>query len=351
MLRHTLFLLLLLIQAVSYGQSYPLQYVDTKTDASFRGLYVSPDNTIWVSGSKGWVGRSANGGQGWAFRQVPGYETLDFRTLYAIDSNIAIIANAGSPAYILRTTDGGATWKQVYKNTDSAAFIDGTDFWNKKDGMIYGDPIAGHMLLLYTNDGGKTWKERRNSPGMAEGQASFAASGTNISCFLHGAVVIAAGGKKSTLFFSRNRGRRWRSIPTPMLATSESTDIFSCIISRSNVWKWLIAGGDYRNDTVSTANFFYSDNKGKDWQPPQTTTRGYRECLAQIDTDTTSKDSNTWTTFAVGPSGIDFSTDDGVNWQPLSDDKGFHVIKPGRDQKRLFLAGSNGKLAIMTITR
>lgn len=183
---------------------------------------------------------------------------------------------------------------------------------------------------------------------MGEGEASFAASGTAISCFLHSAVVVAVGGKTSKLYFSRNRGRCWRSIPTPMLATSASTGIFSFMVSPNNVWNWLIAGGDYRNDTVRTANFFYSNNKGKDWHTPQTTTRGYRECLAQIDTERPSHRSLTRTTFAVGPSGIDISHDDGLNWKRLSDEKGFHVMKPSIDGNRIFLAGANGKLAIMS---
>ncbi len=349
-MRRSIFLLFIqLISTDSQGQLYSLQYIDTKVDASFRGLSVADENAVWVSGSKGWVGHSTNGGDDWTFRQVPGYEDCDFRTLYAFDSNHAVIANAGSPAYILHTADGGATWKLVYKNADSAAFLDGVDFWNKKDGLMHGDPINGRMLLLYTNDGGKTWKERkkRHRPVLGEGEASFAASGTAISCFLHGAVVVAVGGKTSKLYFSRNRGRRWRSISTPMLASSESTGIFSFIPGSHSVWHWQITGGDYRNDMVSTANFFYSHNKGKDWQVPQTTTRGYRECLTQIDDERPAKKSRTRTIFAVGPSGIDISYDDGINWSPLSDEKGFHVIKPSIDQNRMFLAGANGKLAIM----
>lgn len=344
--RHIILLFLLLTSSTSYGQLYALQYIDTRVNASFRGMSVADENAIWVSGSKGWIGRSANGGKDWTFKQVPGYESSDFRTVYAFDSNNAVIANAGSPAYILRTNDGGTTWKQVYKNTDSAAFIDGIGFWNKKHGIVYGDPINGRMLLLYTNDGGHTWKQRRNSPKLNPGEASFAASGTVISCNLHSTVVIAIGGKASKLLLSRNRGRRWRSIPTPMLATSESTGIFSFMLGNS-AWHWLIAGGDYKLDNLKTDNFFYSRNKGKTWLAPATTTRGYRECLAQIDDERPAKKSKTRTMFAVGPSGIDISTDEGVNWSPLSDEKGFHVIKPGRDGNHMFLAGSNGKLAIM----
>jgi photosystem II stability/assembly factor-like uncharacterized protein len=334
------------ISATAFGQIYSLQYVDTKTDASFRGLSVAEDNAVWVSGSKGWIGRSANGGRDWTFKQVRGYESLDFRSLYAFDSNNAVIANAGSPACILRTTDGGASWKQVYENTESAAFIDGIDFWNRKHGIIHGDPIKGRMLLLYTNDEGKSWKERQNSPLMGQGEASFAASGTSIRCILYRSVVVAAGGRASKLYLSRNMGRRWRSIPTPMLADSESTGIFSFMTGR-NARHWLIAGGDYRRDTLRSANFFYTLNRGKTWQGPATTTRGYRECLAQIDNEGSARKR---TMFAVGPSGIDISTDSGVNWKPLSDEKGFHVIKAGRDHKHMVLAGGNGRLAIMKAT-
>lgn len=352
-MRHTILVLFSqLIATASYGQLYSLKYIDTRTDASFRGMSVAHDDAVWVCGSKGWVGRITDSGNARRFLRVPGYENCDFRTVYAFDANHAIIANAGSPAYVLYTSDGGYTWKEVYKNTDSAAFIDGVDFWNKKAGLIHGDPINGRMLLLYTKDGGRTWKERKQKhrPAMGEGEASFAASGTAIGCTLHGAVVVAIGGKSSKLYFSRNRGRRWRSIPTPMLATSESTGIFSFMVSPNNVWNWLIAGGDYRNDTVTTANLFYSYNKGKDWHAPRTTTRGYRECLTQISTDTISKDSNTWAIFAVGLSGIDISHDNGLNWKPLSDEKGFHVMKPSIDGNRIFLAGANGKLAIMSTT-
>jgi photosystem II stability/assembly factor-like uncharacterized protein len=349
--RSVLLLFLLLISVTSYGQKHAWQYVDTRTNASFRGLSVADEHSVWVSGSKGWVGRSTNGGRDWKFGQVPGYENLDFRTLYAFDSSNAIIANAGSPAYILRTSDGGASWTQVYKNTDSAAFIDGIDFWNKKHGIIHGDPVNGRMLLLYTKDGGRSWEERRkrSCPRMDGGEASFAASGTGISCFRRGTVIVATGGRTSKLFLSRNRGKRWRSIPTPMLATSESTGIFSIMRGR-NDWHWLVAGGDYRRDTLTTANFFYTMYKGKKWLAPVSPTRGYRECLAQINDGPPGKENGTRTMFALGPSGIDISTDDGVNWKPLSDEKGFHVIKANRDNKHVFLAGSNGKLAIMKTT-
>ena len=92
------------------------------------GGAVVDDSVGWVSGSKGWVGITANGGKDWSFRQVKGFEQCDFRSLYAFNAQHVVIANAGYPAYILSTSDGGATWQKVYENDDTAAFIDGWIF-------------------------------------------------------------------------------------------------------------------------------------------------------------------------------------------------------------------------------
>jgi photosystem II stability/assembly factor-like uncharacterized protein len=347
MSRLTLFLMLL--SFASLGQPYALMYMETGTDASFRGISVADEHSIWVSGSKGWIGRSTDGGSTWRYSRVKGYEQCDFRSVCAFDSLTAIIANAGSPAYVLRTEDGGNTWRQVYENEDSAAFIDGIGFWpahGHRRGLIHGDPINGRMLLLRTTNGGKRWCAIEG-PLMAEGEASFAASGTSINCYGRSTVVIASGGRKANLYVSGCKGKCWRTVTTPMLSGEASKGIYSFAASREGQ-SWFIAGGDYRHDTISTANFFYSTNKGKQWTAPNTTTRGYRECLAIADNATDPK-SGSATIVAVGPTGIDISYDHGHNWQALSNDKGFHVIKPSADGRYLYLAGANGKLAVMQV--
>lgn len=335
------------ISIQSTGQLCQITYTDTKTKASFRGLHVADDNSVWVAGSKGWVGRSTNEGKDWTMRQVAGLDKCDFRSVYAMDSDNAVIANAGSPAYVLRTRDGGQSWKVVYQNQDSAAFIDGMDFWNRRKGLLYGDAIGGRMLLLYTNDGGWTWQERKDKhrPVMQAGEASFAASGTGISCMDNGRVVVATGGQTARLLQSRNRGKRWRTIATPMTHGSASKGIYT-FMPTQYVGHWLIAGGDYRNDTDRTDNCYYTHNKGKTWQAPVATTRGYRECLTQLQ-DYPTKGVGPTSTFAVGPTGIDISHDEGKTWQALSDDKDLHVARPSRDHRCLFVAGGKGKVGVM----
>lgn len=333
-----------LVPLGALGQKMHLAPVDTKTAASYRGVSVVDDSTAWVGGSNGWVGATLDGGKRWSFAQVKGFEKCDFRSVYAADAKNVIIANAGSPAYILRSADGGATWSKVYENNDSAAFIDGVDFWNKKEGVVYGDPIGNRLLVLHTNDGGKSWNEyaAENRPLVADGEASFAASGTCIRCMGRKKLVIATGGKVSRLLISNNKGKSWKARPTPILQGESSTGVFTLLPYTNH--HWLIAGGDYKRDTLSINNLFVTNNAGKSWISPVTTTRGYRECLEAIGDAGRSL-------MAVGPGGIDVSYDDGYTWQPFSDEKQFHVIRKSRAGNFTVLAGGGGKVAVLQTDR
>ncbi len=345
MLRNLLFLIVFVSSASA--QKMELRQVDTKINASFRGLSVIDDSVAWVSGSKGWVGVTLNGGKDWNFRQVKGFEQCDFRSLYAFNNRSAVIANAGSPAYILRTEDGGATWRKVYENNDTAAFIDGVDFRDHKNGIIYGDPINGRLLLLSTTDGGKTWIEhpRGECPLMSRGEASFAASGTGIRWIGNRKIVIATGGIVSRLLVSENRGKCWEAISTPILQGKASTGIFSFLALDKK--SWVIAGGDFMQDSLRTANLFVTYNSGKSWNAPASTTRGYRECLAVIGSMPVR---NANTILATGPGGIDISYDNGNNWLPLSDEKQFHVVKRSRHGDLIIMAGGGGKVAVVKVS-
>ncbi len=349
MKRWMLCCLLLLSLTAASARVAEWWHVDTKTNASFRGLSVVDDSVAWVSGSKGWVGKTVNGGKDWAWQQVKGYEQCDFRSLYAFNDKEAVIAHAGSPAYILRTDDGGVSWKKVYENDDTAAFIDGVDFATQEKGMVYGDPINGRMLLLNTVDGGRTWTELpiNQRPLMSTGEASFAASGTCIKYLNKKRLLIATGGTVSRLLISKNNGGKWTSVSTPILQGESSRGIFSFLaISRR---RWFIAGGDYKRDTLSEANCLYTHNRGRTWHAPVATTRGYRECV--IAAPDAIKPMADGTLLAVGPSGQDISYDNGINWSTFSNQEQFHVIKKARHGKLIIMAGGQGKVMILRHVR
>jgi photosystem II stability/assembly factor-like uncharacterized protein len=331
-----LFPILIVFSYISSAQIKQITPIQNISGASFRGVSIVDDNVSWVSGSKGWIGRSSNKLEEMEFFQVNGYEDLDFRTIYAFNEKTAIIANAGSPARIFRTSNGGKSWEIVYENNNKDAFIDGVDFWNDMEGMIYGDPINGKMFLLFTDDGGKSWMElpENNKPFLKDGEASFAASGTNIRCYGKKRIIIATGGSISRLFISNDKGRSWKVKEVPILQGKSSTGIFS-VAFRSN--HGIVVGGDYTQDMLTEKHVLYSSNAGKSWHLPIRPTGGYRSCVEYI---------NDNILIATGTSGTDISYNKGKEWQ-IFIEEGFHVVKKARKGNRILIAGSEGRINII----
>src|SRR5882672_3795842 len=155
-----LFVLILLFSgSLLCAQTPEVQVLTAGTKTSLRGLCVVNDNVIWVSGSHGTVGKSLNSGKNWNWMTVKGFEGKEFRDIEAFDANTAIIIAVDSPAYILKTIDGGVTWKVVYENKTKGMFLDAMDFSDFFNGIVVGDPIDHKVFLAHTNDNGSTWKE------------------------------------------------------------------------------------------------------------------------------------------------------------------------------------------------
>src|SRR5215207_7868366 len=134
------------LSSFSQIKSIPtVQVLTSGTNTSLRGLSVVSDDIVWVSGSRGTVGRTTNGGKDWKWMVVKGFEKTEFRDIEAFDLTTAVIMGTGEPAYMLRTTDGGDTWKVVYENKTTGMFLDAMEFWNINAGIVIGDPINGRM--------------------------------------------------------------------------------------------------------------------------------------------------------------------------------------------------------------
>ena len=245
----------------------------------FRGLSVASSKVIWMSGQKGVVGRSTDGGKEWEWRRVTGFEKMDFRTLHGFDKRNAVIATAGTPAVILRTKDKGKTWKEVYSSGDSSMFFDGVGFWSGKRGLIFGDAINGKMFLMETLDGGWNWNEIpfADRPQLAKGEAAFAASGTTIRTLPNGHVYIATGGVKSRLWHSRDYGHHWEVFETPIIQGKPSQGIFS--IAFKDTLNGVIVGGDYLQPNDTTDNCFFTYDGGRTWSRPVHALWGYRSSV------------------------------------------------------------------------
>lgn len=330
----TLILIGLLFPKVMLSQTYNLIPLTENGSASFRGMSVVSDLVAWVSGSNGTIGRTTDGGRTWQWMKPKGYEKLDFRDIEAFDHNRAIIVNAGSPAYILLTSDGGASWKETYKNTDSAIFLDGMDFWDEQNGMIFGDPIHHKMQLLKTKDGGLTWQDISENlkSKLSTGEAGFAASGTTIRTHGKGRVWIATGGSVSNIYQSNNYGYTWNVFKCPIWQGESSTGPFS--IAFYDQKTGVAVGGNYLKDNETPNNVLLTIDGGKHWKKPQQPVAGYRSGVIYV---------NKTTLCATGSSGTDISRDGGENWHKISN-LGFNVIQKAHKGNMILLGGNKGQV-------
>ena len=335
MIRKTIILTAFLICSCYNLYSQNIISLQSGPKTSIRGLSVVDNSVAWVSGSNGWTALTLDSGKSWIWKQVPGYEKLDFRDIEAFSERNAIIVSAGSPAVVLRTTNSGLTWKEVYRNDSPEIFLDGMDFWDSKNGMIYGDPINGKMQLLKTSDSGLTWQNINDNlnVNLIEGEASFAASGTAIRCLKNGSVYIVTGGIQSRIFVSKNFGNTWEVYPCPIIQGKSSTGAFS--IAFLNSKKGIAAGGDYLMDTLRENILLLTKNGGKSWAKPRIGPTGYKSAIEYI---TPQK------VIATGTSGTDISVDGGRTWNKISDE-GYNSVRQAKSGSWVLLAGGNGKIS------
>ena len=335
-MRYFISLNLFFILSVSGLSAQSLELLQKGKDTSLRGLSVVNDSIAWVSGSKGWTAVSKDGGKNWDWKQIKGYESLDFRDIEGFSDNKAIMVSAGTPAVILLTDDGAKSWKEVYRNESKDIFLDGMDFWDADRGIIYGDPIAGQMVLLETKNGGMSWQNisAQNKIPLINGEASFAASGTNIRTGNGGKVWIATGGLQSRIFRSNDYGLNWETKQLPIIQGKNSTGPFSIAFYKNKAG--VAAGGDFLSDTSRVNNLVLTKNGGQSWTKPQLTLFGYRSAIEYLSKNEL---------IATGPKGTDLSADGGKTWIKLSD-QGFHTVRKAKSGDLVLLTGGNGRIAI-----
>ncbi len=321
-MRQKYILSLIFISFTTFLSSQNLAQLADSVSSGFRGLSAVSEKIVWVSGRKGLVGNSNDGGKKWNWNQVKGFEKSDFRSIYAFDKKNAVIANAGFPATILFTTNAGKSWTTTFSSKDSAMFFDGIDFWDNKHGLIFGDPVNGRMYLSETFDAGKTWKEIpfEDRPQLQNGEASFAASGTTIRTLPGGHVYIATGGSVSRLWHSRDYGHHWEVFTTPMLQGKSSQGIFS--LAFLDTMNGIIVGGDYLNDSLTGNNIFSTSDGGKTWNAPDKNVQGYFSCVEFIYRGTIQTSIK-----ATGSSRTCISYDGGKSWSQSSQYYGSNTMR------------------------
>ncbi len=312
------------------------------TEASLRGISVVDENTAWASGSRGTVLRTVDGGKSWKAAGVPGMSGTDFRDIEAFDAGTAVVMGIGRPAKIFRTEDGGEDWTEVYSSDIPGIFLDALAFAGKRVGWAVGDPVDGRFILLRTEDGGKFWQELppARSPAALEGEGCFAASGTCLAAQGLNGALFCTGGPTARLIRTSDGGATWTAVRLPLLAGQPSFGAFG--IAFLDGKKGLAVGGDYRNETSEQGNAAATSDGGASWAAAETRPpAGFRECAAFV------PGSAPALVVTVGPSGSDYSLDGGRTWAPIPGPAGWHSLGVAPNGRCAWAVGKGGLIAVL----
>jgi len=280
---------------------------------SLRGLSALDTQEAWVSGSQATVARTLDGGRSWEHLSLPEEipVDLDFRDLEALSSTEIVLMSAGpgEKSRIFWTADGGQNWHPGPVNAHPDGFWDGIAFWDRKRGLLVGDPLDGRLTVLRTSDGGHSWSPVPTAglPLSVEGEYAFAASGTSVAVMGADLAWLATGGSVARVFRSEDGGDSWKVYPTPISSGTGGSGIFS--IAFRDTDHGVIVGGDYERPNQVQCIAAWTEDGGRTWHAAEGMPGGYRSGV--------SWDARARRFVAVGTNGVDTSTD-GRHWEPMA---------------------------------
>ncbi|MEU3551801.1 WD40/YVTN/BNR-like repeat-containing protein [Streptomyces longwoodensis] len=308
-------------------------------DVRFRGLAAVGRDTAWVAGTGGTVLRTTDGGGTWRDVSPPGAEDLQFRDVEAFDARHAVVLaiGEGEASRVYRTDDGGGTWTESFRNTDTRAFYDCLTFFDRRHGLALSDPVDGKFRVLSTGDGGRSWSVLPDAgmPAALGGEAGFAASGQCLVASGPRDVWLATGGAAhARVLHSADRGLTWTAAATPVPAGDPARGVFA--LAFRDRAHGLAVGGDYRADQPSPRAAATTADGGRTWRPAATPPPAYRSGVAWLPHSRVAA-------LAVGPTGTDLTTDGGRTWRAL--DTGSYDTVDCAPDPVCWAAGEHGRVA------
>jgi len=211
---------------------------------------------IIVVGERGHILVSEDNGSSWQQQPVPTRVTLT--SVFFIDP-----ANgwaAGHDSLILRTSDGGRHWQEIYSDPEDERPI--LDLWFKD--AIHGYAVGAYGLFLATHDGGRHWSPVEFNPatlvldnansddpwGDKEEEVWVDFHLNQIAATENGRILIAA--EAGNIYRSDDGSRSWISLPSPY----EGSFYGSLPLGQGKVLLFGLRG-----------HLFFSENTGTSWVP------------------------------------------------------------------------------------
>ncbi|WP_369161930.1 WD40/YVTN/BNR-like repeat-containing protein [Streptomyces sp. R02] len=308
-------------------------------DVRFRGLAAVSRDTAWVAGTFGTVLRTTDGGRTWRDVSPPGAGELQFRDVEAFDARRAVVLaiGEGEDSRVYRTDDGGTTWTETFRNPDARAFYDCLTFFDPRHGLAMSDPVDGKFRILSTRDGGRSWTVLPDTgmPPALEGEAGFAASGQCLVSSGPRDVWLATGGAaRARVLHSADRGRTWTVTDTAIPAGDPARGVFALAFRDRH--HGLAVGGDFTPGSPSPDAAARTTDGGRTWRPAAGDPPAYRSGVAWLPHSRTAA-------LAVGPTGTDLTTDGGRTWRTV--DTGSYDTVDCTPDRGCWAAGEKGRVA------
>jgi photosystem II stability/assembly factor-like uncharacterized protein len=333
----TIFLLLFPLTVKS--QVFKSVTVDTvfSETISIRTLSFLNDK-LYFAGNKSRVGFISVNAEKSKTLVVTDSTLYEYRSL-ATNGKYIFALSIGNPAQLYRFSSDLKQKVLVYEEKHEKVFYDSMQFWNEKEGIAIGDPTADCFSIIITRDGGQTWQKLSCEvlPKLADGEAAFAASNTNVVLKGNHAWVVS-GGKKTRVFHSSDKGKTWEVFETPIVQGDAMTGIFTADFYNEQIG--FIAGGNYEKPMQNFQNKAITNDGGKTWKLiAENQGFGYASCVQFV------PNSGGKALVAVGAQGLFYSHDDGETWQHFLTDPTLYTIR-FLDSDTAYAAGKDKIIAI-----
>lgn len=297
---------------------------------------ISTQKMSFVS-SRGDIGFITNGKDLYMHKIYQDTIIPNFRSTAFNGSNYFALS-IGNPALLYKYNE--TETKLVYQEIHKKVFYDAMVFLDNQNGIAMGDPTEDCLSVIRTTNGGDSWTKVSCNilPKVANGEAAFAASNTNIKV-LGNIIWMVTGGSKARVFKSSDLGLSWKVFDTPIIQGKSSQGIYSVDFADKN--NGIIIGGDYLEPNKNFSNKAITNDGGKTWTlVADGKNPSYKSCVQYVP-NTDGKE-----IFTVGKTGISYSNDAGHTWKELSKESFYTIQFVNRNMA--WLGGNNkiGKLIL-----
>ncbi len=149
--------------------------------------------------------------------------------------------------------------------------------------------------------------------------------------------IGTGGAATSRVLRTTDRGQTWKVFNTP-LHSAQSSGIFSIAFRDKN--HGVIVGGDYSKENEAVNNLAFTKDGGETWEIARGLT-GFRSVVAYVRGKKN-------TLIAIGPTGGDYSTDDGRTWKSIPG-TGYDTFSFVKGSAMAWASGAKGNIGKLLI--